>query len=70
MLHFNPSAGCNSCWRKVRDILEGLVHIHRKGLAHGDIKAGNMLVDRQGRIKLADFGTTQKVIVVVENLNC
>ena len=40
------------------------MHIHRKGLAHGDVKAGNMLVDSKGRIKLADFGTLQKVVRV------
>ena len=58
----SPDINFSSCWRKVRDILEGLVHIHRKGLAHGDIKSGNMLVDNKGRIKLADFGTMQKVV--------
>ena len=40
------------------------MHIHRKGLAHGDVKAGNMLVDSKGRIKLADFGNLQKVVRV------
>ena len=42
-------------------MLAALVYIHRKGLAHGDIKAGNVLIDDKGRAKLADFGNVQKV---------
>ena len=50
-----------SCWRIIRDVLEGLVYIHRKGLAHADVKAGNVLLDDKGRAKLADFGNVKKV---------
>ena len=41
--------------------MTALVYVHRKGLAHGDIKAGNILIDDKGRAKLADFGNVQKV---------
>ena len=49
------------CWRILRDVLEGLVCLHRKGLAHGNLEAGNVLLDEKGRAKLADFGNVQKV---------
>lgn len=34
----------------------GIDAIHAAGLAHGDIKPGNVLVDEEGRVKIADFG--------------
>ncbi|ORZ31124.1 kinase-like domain-containing protein [Catenaria anguillulae PL171] len=40
----------------VRDTLLGLEYLHHKGKLHRDIKAGNILIDRRGQAKLADFG--------------
>lgn len=39
-----------------RNLLAGLVYIHDKKYAHMDIKLSNILIDRYGRTKLADFG--------------
>lgn len=42
-----------------RQILDGLAAIHRAGILHRDIKPQNVLVDRGGVVRVADFGIAQ-----------
>jgi serine/threonine protein kinase len=43
-----------------KNILNGLVYIHEHRYAHLDLKPGNVLFDRFGRPKLADFGISHQ----------
>lgn len=42
--------------RMALDVAEGLSALNREGLIHGDIKPGNIVLDRDGNAKLVDFG--------------
>ncbi len=43
----------------VREVARGLVHAHGKGILHCDLKPGNVLLDQDGKPRLADFGQSR-----------
>ncbi|KAE9611318.1 hypothetical protein Lal_00011602 [Lupinus albus] len=44
-----------------QQILSGLAYLHAKNTVHRDIKGANILVDPNGRVKLADFGMAKHI---------
>ncbi|MBI3891355.1 MAG: serine/threonine protein kinase [Candidatus Wallbacteria bacterium] len=43
-------------------ILSGLGHAHEMGVVHRDMKPENVLMDREGRVKVADFGLAKGLV--------
>eukprot|EP00048_Salpingoeca_helianthica_P010785 m.154818 g.154818 ORF g.154818 m.154818 type:complete len:926 (+) comp15138_c7_seq1:56-2833(+) len=43
-----------------RNLVEGLEYCHAREILHRDIKGSNLLVDRFGHLKLADFGLARR----------
>uniref|UniRef100_A0A060TA49 non-specific serine/threonine protein kinase n=1 Tax=Blastobotrys adeninivorans TaxID=409370 RepID=A0A060TA49_BLAAD len=45
----------------MREVLLALSYIHKEGIIHRDIKAANILVTNDGRVRLCDFGVAAQV---------
>jgi p21-activated kinase 1 len=43
------------------NVLKALDYIHSMGLMHKDVKSENILLSKQGEVKLADFGLSQRM---------
>ena len=41
------------------ELAVGLSHLHEVGLVHGDLKPDNVLLNKDGHVRLADFGLAQ-----------
>ena len=48
-------------------LLRGMDYCHGRGVMHRDLKPQNLLVDRKGVLKLADFGLARAFMLPVRS---
>jgi len=56
-LEKNPS--WKKRWQWALEISQGLFHLHNQGIIHRDLKAENILLNKNGCALLADLGLSQ-----------
>ena len=52
----------------VADVADALFHAHQQGVIHRDVKPGNVLLARDGRVRLVDFGIAHSLASAAERL--
>jgi eukaryotic-like serine/threonine-protein kinase len=66
LLERNGPVPARRAARAAAEVARALAAAHERGLAHGDVQAANVLVTRDGHVKLADFGIARAFAAVAD----
>jgi len=52
----------------MQSILKGIVYLHENHIIHRDIKGANILIDKEGNVKIGDFGLARVIYPDIKRL--
>ena len=61
LLRGRRGLGVDQAREIMKDLCNAVEYLHSKSIVHRDIKPGNLLLDKEGRAKLCDFGLSTTV---------
>ena len=61
MQEHGPEKDFDTLYQMLRPVMDGLAQVHQAGLIHRDISLSNLMLLKDGTVKLLDFGTARDV---------
>lgn len=61
--NYNVKFSLGEIKKVIKQLLSGLYYIHSNKIIHRDMKAANVLITKQGILKLADFGLARAISI-------
>lgn len=68
-MHDHPRPDLNAARDILEQLVRGLRALHRKEMVHGDLRPENVMIDRDGVVKIIDFGSTRVAGVAEADLS-
>ncbi|MCP5539075.1 MAG: protein kinase [Akkermansiaceae bacterium] len=59
--HYGGKLDARTAVTIISHVLDALGYAHAKGIVHRDIKPANILINSEGRLKIADFGLAKQI---------